>query len=79
MRTLNTNELSMVSGGAQGYWMENYTGYYNWIPTSSKEFSDHSSPGHASEYAYIATTEAGIHHLTADGGNYSRGGYFKWE
>ena len=74
MRTLNATELSMVSGGAQGYWMEGYSGYNNWIPTNSEEFAAHAP----AEYPYIAATEAGIQFLSVNGGNYSKGGCYKW-
>ena len=77
MKTLTTQELPMVSGGAQGYWMENYSGQYNWIPTNSSEFAAHAPKS----YVYIAATEGGIKFLdSCDGGDaYSNGGCYKWE
>jgi hypothetical protein len=77
MKILTNHELSMVSGGAEGYWMENYTGEYNWIPTNSSEFSAHADKC----FVDIASTEAGIHFLdSCDGGDgYSNGGCYKWE
>ncbi len=75
MHLLTIEHMNEVSGGAQGYWMENYSGEYKWIPTNSREYGIMAGP----YMQYIARTEEGIRALDRDGGDLSGGGCYKWE